>query len=452
MSAESVVLGTVAGWLLTYLVHSTLLIAAAEAVGRIVGSAALRDLLWKVAMLGALVTAGARIPAEVEIPSEWRISPASSLEAGASGIVAPATAAAAEPAALRVDPAWAALGLGLWLACALPLTALRLGGYLRLRLLLRERRRVRHGEALGEVDRLARRAGVAGVRLSTLEGLPTPIALGSREICLPPRALTELGVPERSGMLAHEMAHLRRRDPWWLLASHLVESVLWIQPLNRLVRHRLVEVSEEICDRRAAEETGDNLALARCLVEVAGWSAAGPVAPLVGLVSGAAALERRVDLLLAVPRVERVSAPERSAAALALLAAVGWLGPDVRVARVPDFAPASAAAASPNFPDVAWAERDRRHDPTPLFTAQEGVATSAATAFCWAVGPLPADPACQVRIEEPDGTELRLPAGELRRVAGGRFVVAGRRGTPPRELRVVAVEYQGERKTVFLRG
>ncbi|HEU4456000.1 MAG TPA: hypothetical protein VFR81_23240, partial [Longimicrobium sp.] len=46
-----------AAWLLTYLVHSTLLIGAAWAVSRRVRRMAVHDLLWKVALVGGVATA-----------------------------------------------------------------------------------------------------------------------------------------------------------------------------------------------------------------------------------------------------------------------------------------------------------------------------------------------------------------------------------------------------------
>ena len=39
-------------------------------------------------------------------------------------------------------------------------------------------------------------------------------------------------------MLAHELAHLARRDPLWLAFASVVERVFWIQPLNRIARRR----------------------------------------------------------------------------------------------------------------------------------------------------------------------------------------------------------------------
>ena len=56
-------------------------------------------------------------------------------------------------------------------------------------------------------------------------------------------------------MLAHEVAHLVRRDPHWLVAARVIETVLFVQPLNRLARLRLQEVAEYLSDDWAMART-----------------------------------------------------------------------------------------------------------------------------------------------------------------------------------------------------
>ena len=87
--------------------------------------------------------------------------------------------------------------------------------------------------------RLADEAGVARpVRLTAAPSLASPVALGARhlEICLPERALTTLDRRHLEAILAHEVAHLARRDPVWLRAYRLVSALLFFQPLNLLAR------------------------------------------------------------------------------------------------------------------------------------------------------------------------------------------------------------------------
>ena len=73
-------------------------------------------------------------------------------------------------------------------------------------------------------------------------------------------------------MLAHELAHLDRRDGLWLLLARVIETVFVIQPLNRLARRRMVEAAEFAADRWAVNVTGKPVTLATCLARVAEWS------------------------------------------------------------------------------------------------------------------------------------------------------------------------------------
>ena len=57
----------VAAWLLTYALHSTLLLGLAWALGRwVVRAHAAREVLWKAALLGGLLTATVQVAAGFE--------------------------------------------------------------------------------------------------------------------------------------------------------------------------------------------------------------------------------------------------------------------------------------------------------------------------------------------------------------------------------------------------
>ena len=81
------------------------------------------------------------------------------------------------------------------------------------------------------------------IRLTSAEGLASPVALGRSEICVSRAVLTELDVAQQRSVLAHELAHLTRLDPLWLTLMCIVERVFFFQPLNRLARRRLQETA-----------------------------------------------------------------------------------------------------------------------------------------------------------------------------------------------------------------
>jgi len=149
------------------------------------------------------------------------------------------------------------------------------------------------------LNRLRVDAGIRrSVSLTAAPGLSSPVALGSSEIALPEAALTELGPDAQESMLAHELAHLARRDPQWLTLGCIIERIFFFQPLNRLARLRIQEAAEFVCDDWAARRTGSGLVLAKCLVKVAEWIDTSPQpVPL------SAMAERRSQLVSRIHRL-----------------------------------------------------------------------------------------------------------------------------------------------------
>jgi beta-lactamase regulating signal transducer with metallopeptidase domain len=372
----------VAAWLLTYLLHSTLFLAFAwlAARGPLRRRPALEEAAWRFALVAALVTASVQLAAGyTPLAGRWgldtpasaavsarveRVTPLAPLASSALHLparmsppagrialhgVQPAPASAARLSA-RVQPfpwsaPWSALFAGLWLASALALATRWLAAHLRLSRRLHARPEVVGGDMHGLLRRLAGEAGLADqVRLSCSSRLPVPIALGlrRREICVPPRALAFLSLEQQEGMLAHELAHLVRRDPFWLAFSYFLTSVLFFQPLNHVARKRLRELSELRSDEWAVGQTGRPLSLARCLTEVAGWSFQ-PLGSLVapGMADRPSHLTHRVRRLLSDTR-----SPEHRVRPLWLAAGMAVLLVAM-IAAAPGVAPAAPSPVAP---------------------------------------------------------------------------------------------------------
>jgi hypothetical protein len=320
-------------WLLTYAIHSTLLLAIAWAVSRRMGTRWLRlqETIWRCALAGALVTATAQLAfgsmGHAPIAGRWSLAatpapaPAASAAVGAGsgatgsagnsvgeadgqadlsgreprgfreqpvprprGLHREQAAAVRAPAAgapRSVERAWLP-PLRSWLLPAWVLGALAFSfgtvrSYLALRRRLRYRPQVVGGGVLARLAVLVRAAGISRrVRLTCTWRLRVPVALGLRaaEVCVPPRVFFQLDDEQQDALLAHELAHLVRRDPVWLPLTQLVAGVFFFQPLNWLARRRLRELSELLCDEWAVARTGRPLSLAACLAEVASWSLA----------------------------------------------------------------------------------------------------------------------------------------------------------------------------------
>ena len=401
----------VIAWMLTYLLHSTLLLGLAWLVSRPLSrwSVAAEETVWKLALVGALCTASIQLAAGWQpLGGQWKLADLGSVAATASldttanenvgeglvpsrvvAIPAPtlkshAVRARVEglssptivPAPVRTLPSAAALILGAWALGALVLLAAFGRSFLRLGQRLRGRPRIVGGTIHGQLRELAAEAGLDGaVRLSCSSRVPVPVALGIRrpEICVPPRALAGLTDEQQQGMLAHELAHLARRDPFWLVLRQVIACVLFFQPLNWVARRRLREISEMLSDEWAVARTGRPLSLAGCLAEVAGWSVGTPALPVPGMADQPSSLGRRIRRLL-----DETRSPENPARRAWLAAAMGILvivvaaaAPAVSASRTetpPAKAPAAhAGTGAADAIDI----NDATDSPTRLAAAEE---------------------------------------------------------------------------------
>ena len=362
-------------WLLTYLLHSTILLGGAWLLSatRVVRSPIAKDTLWKVCLVGGLVTAtvqtaypleglGRRIwlpggasqseqlaaTTTARAPTAWSGSVASRSPVAAPTLRTPYTphpapslsrAPIAESAPTTTyspqstnRPAWPLILLGVWIVGA----AAMLGrvAFRRLRFCRRldDCRELEEGELVETLESLCAAAGVRRrVRLAVSAQLSGPVAMGSAEICLPERVLTSLAPAERRAVLAHELGHLVRRDPTWLALGVVLESLLFVQPLNRVARRRVQEAAEYLCDDWAARQTGGGLTLAKCLAEVATWlQAPRRAVPVSGMAENRSQLVERVQRLLdgVEPRTARGLRMAVPVAALAL-STVAFAAPGV---------------------------------------------------------------------------------------------------------------------------
>lgn len=387
---------TILSWVLTYALHSTVLILSIWLVCRYVPrlSLATQEVLWKVALGGAIVTSSVQLGAGVQPPwghfampqalaTETAVAtaPASTPaatpstiqhRAGDLTIVAKRTPSLATPASVSTmapqEPsAWPWVLFSL-VAAGSTLGLVRVGLAARtLSKQLANRRDVIEDPLLETWLGLCNKAQLTRrVRLSTSPSLPSPVALVRREVCVPERAIEGLTPHQQESMLAHELAHVIRRDPAWLVASTVLEALFFFQPLHHLVRRKIEEVAEFRCDDWAALHSGTGVHLAKCLAEVATWVENQPATPMVAtMASGRSPILRRISRLLddKARVVSEMKPAWRVGASLGLLGAVAWLAPGVTAqARTTDAAPRAAmASASPRIEveDVGATTHDR---------------------------------------------------------------------------------------------
>lgn len=337
-------------WLYTYLLHSTILIAAVWVGCRFtpLKSIAASEQLWKVAAFGSVLTAtlvslnlvhspidsvvlgSTAAPGDiVNVQSSAHHSPyvtgidnllnqsvGHSLTSDGSGDLRESNESNATPvnlspitatydntrsgvlAAKRTDGLWPPLLLSIWIAGIAFFGIRFLVSRSRFLDEIGPRTPVESESILNELEFLKAASGFTGdVLLTESFQLRSAVVIGRNEICVPTRIWAELSDCEQRSMLAHEFAHVIRRDPFWLQLFNVLCGILFMQPLNFVARKRYRELAEYSCDTWVIRTTGLDSPLASCLVKVAQWIRGGYApAPFMGI--GGSPLRQRVERIL----------------------------------------------------------------------------------------------------------------------------------------------------------
>lgn len=347
--------------LVTYGLHSTLFLLAAlllTATG-LVRHLALRELLWRGALLAGLITTPlqlyglnqARVQS-IALPATLVSAPAvnrvaDQAPAGTHELKAARAAADAHQTSVPAPRAgWSPAGLGL-AAWALFGGALLLQlGRLVMQLHAQLRGRRPAAEAVRQTAAgVARRLGIRTPTVSVKTELSSPFCLISGEVVLPDWAQ---GLPpeQLEAMLAHELAHLKRHDPAWLLAGRVIEALGFFQPLNFLANRRLAELSEYACDAWSKKLCRSGLALAECLAECARRQLAPrPASLAMAMATRSSPVLERTRLLLDPAREEGLHLPLATRlGVVCLFIAAGLVAPSFALGERPA-GPGGAALA-----------------------------------------------------------------------------------------------------------
>ncbi len=199
-----------------------------------------RLLLWASVLAKALVPPGLASPLALRAPWAWPLA-----GADVGGEV----------------PGWLFAALAVWLAgvaCCLLLAGVR----------ARAARRARSAACPAPL----RVAGVARRAAATLGLRRAPLVLTSPEAAGPHvagllRPVVVLSPADQARparelwhVLLHELAHVRRRDPWLAAAAAGVRALLWFHPLAWLAARRVAQLLELCCDAAVADRLQDHTA------------------------------------------------------------------------------------------------------------------------------------------------------------------------------------------------
>jgi TonB family protein len=177
------------------------------------------------------------------------------------------------------------------------------------------------GEPLDIWQRCTRIFGVDNAQAAASAHVAGPSTIGIRHriVLLPPTLLTDLPHEDLAAALAHEFAHMRRRDFVKNLIYELIALPIAWHPLLWLTRLRIAESREMVCDEIAARATHGATRYAHSLLRLAeSFARPTPAATLhaIGILD-ANVLERRV---MKLARNHSITAASRRAAIVAAVA------------------------------------------------------------------------------------------------------------------------------------
>ena len=141
--------------------------------------------------------------------------------------------------------------VAIWAAGSIAMTILSFKRLRSLRNLIR-RTAPAPAELTAEVNHLVRIAKIRNcpdVRVCNARIAPFVVSIGHRAVMmLPETFLSTLSTQQRTTILAHELAHLKRGDQWWTWIGMLAVILYWWHPVAWFARHQLGQEAEQCCD------------------------------------------------------------------------------------------------------------------------------------------------------------------------------------------------------------
>ncbi|HEY4353983.1 MAG TPA: M56 family metallopeptidase, partial [Paraburkholderia sp.] len=369
----------VAAWLLNVALQSVLLLIAAWAIERAFALRnAWRELLWRAALFGGVFTATLQMfSAQVPLAGRWQLTEARAPVAAVLPTTTPSvtwpTIATVVPMQLSMKPEpiaatttraptrlswptprWA---LALWIIGALLMLVRTAMRWRRLRSSFADAMLLNDDDLTSDAASIADSAHVAPPKLFVMDALPSPVALHGGRIVLPRWAIESLDRAQLRAMLAHETAHIARRDPAWKSLTACWRAIFWFVP-SAFAQRRLDDLAELACDAFAAACLGNARGLAECLAVCAEHHVGAHTFDLApAMAARPSSLMLRIDRLLEGVNMETTTATGTGARAVALFVLVAAalalpaIGVDAGVAHAAPTSDASHASLSATLSD-----------------------------------------------------------------------------------------------------
>jgi len=187
------------------------------------------------------------------------------------------------------------------------------------------------------LQELAAKHGLGGIELRESPAISSPLALGLRRpVILLPAGWRHWNAEQRSLILAHELAHIRRRDFVTALLAELAVCFYWFHPLVRWLAGRLRLEQEYAADAWVVSAKTEANSYLCCLAQLALEMDRGTGSLAPALWRRRPEIMRRIDMLrrntlsqaLHLGRWTRPLVAAAALAAYVVLAGVGFLSVD----------------------------------------------------------------------------------------------------------------------------
>ena len=151
---------------------------------------------------------------------------------------------------------------------------------------------------------------IPSTTLASSPDITGPVTIGTRNAVLlvPPRFLSESTREDIAAALGHECAHLERRDFFLNLLYELISLPIAYHPAAWMMKSRVAETRELVCDRMAAERIASSRSYASSLLRLAAAMHAGTAANphhAIGMFDANTLENRIMSLMTSQPSVSR---------------------------------------------------------------------------------------------------------------------------------------------------
>ena len=167
--------------------------------------------------------------------------------------------APAPPVAVRGERlGWVFYLMAAWVLGVLVAGVRMLRGWSWMRRIVSEGRTVTDGPLVDGAIRMGAMFGLRSLPQLIITSAPVSPFTGGlfRPVVVFPEALIrQISAPQLSAVLAHEFAHLRRRDPMYGLVLGVCEALYFFHPVVHLVRQRIFFERERACDALVLEKS-----------------------------------------------------------------------------------------------------------------------------------------------------------------------------------------------------